>query len=330
MRTANDNALHVPVLVQPLIDILGPALDGEAVLIDCTLGMGGHSEAFLSAFPQLRVVGIDRDTQAIDLASNRLEQFGDRFTAVHATYDAVDDVAREFGRGGVVDAVLMDLGVSSLQLDEAERGFSYAHEAPLDMRMDTTAGQTAADILNNASTGEIARILRVYGEEKFASRIASSIARQRETKPLETTSELVEIVRESIPAAARRTGGNPAKRTFQAIRIAVNAELDVLERAVPRAVESLRIGGRLAVESYQSLEDRIVKDVFARGLKSTTPAGLPMELEDHKPYLRALTRGAQKADQEEIDRNSRSASVRLRAVERVRLTPDHLKQGHTS
>lgn len=318
---------HTPVLVQPLIDLLGPALEGEAVLIDCTLGMGGHTEALLTAFPRLRVIGIDRDTQAIDLATERLAPFGDRFTAVHATYDAVAEVAH--AHGGVVDAVLMDLGVSSFQLDEVERGFSYAHDAPLDMRMDTTGAITAADILREASAGELTRILRVYGEEKFASKIANAIVRRRDNEPFVSTSQLVDVVRDSIPAAARRTGGNPAKRTFQAIRIAVNAELDVLERAVPRAVEAIRVGGRIAIESYQSLEDRIVKDVFARGLKSTTPAGLPMELDDHKPYLRALTRGAYQADDAEIAANPRSASVRLRAVERIRPTPAHLK-GMTS
>lgn len=324
MRTAHNNALHVPVLTRTLIDLLAPALEGEALLIDCTLGMGGHSEAFLSAFPELRVAGIDRDPAAIRLASERLEPYGDRFVAVHTTYDDVDLVAAEHGRDGKADAVLMDLGVSSLQLDEAERGFSYATDAPLDMRMNPEAGQSAADILATASHAEITRILRVYGEEKYAARIADAIVRRRETTPLTRTGELADIVRESIPAAARRTGGNPAKRTFQALRIAVNEELDVLEVAVPRAIEAIRVGGRLAVESYQSLEDRIVKDAIAHGTTSTTPAGLPVELDTHKPYLRALHRGALKADDAEIAANPRSASVRLRAVERVAPTPDHL------
>lgn len=324
MRTADNNALHVPVLVQPLIDMLGPAFDTHhPVMIDCTLGMGGHSEAFLQAFPHLTVVGIDRDSEAIELASARLAPFGDRFRAVHTTYDHVDDVATSCG--GTVDAILMDLGVSSLQLDEVERGFSYAHDAPLDMRMDTSRGATAADIVNESTVAEITRILRVYGEEKFAAKIANNIVKHRAANPISRTGTLVEIVRDSIPAAARRTGGNPAKRTFQALRIAVNEELEVLEAAVPRAVESIRVGGRIAVESYQSLEDRIVKEVFNEGLKSTTPPGLPMELEDHQPYLRALTRGAQKADDAELAANPRSASVRLRGVERLRPTPAHLK-----
>ncbi|MFY9262783.1 MAG: 16S rRNA (cytosine(1402)-N(4))-methyltransferase RsmH [Actinomycetaceae bacterium] len=324
MRTAADNALHIPVLVDDIVRLFEPVLATESVLIDCTLGMGGHSEAILKAFPNARVIGIDRDQQAIELASARLAPFGERFTAVHTTYDDVDQVADQYGTNGTVDAILMDLGVSSLQLDESERGFSYAQDAPLDMRMDTSRGVTAEHILNTASVGELTRILRVYGEERFASKIAQAIVRRRTEKPLTRTGELVDLVRDAIPAPARRTGGNPAKRTFQALRIAVNNELDVLERAMPRAIEALRVGGRLVVESYQSLEDRIVKDAFATGLVSTTPPGLPMELEDHQPYLKALTRGAQKADDAELARNPRSASVRLRAVERLRPTPDHL------
>ncbi|QOR46356.1 16S rRNA (cytosine(1402)-N(4))-methyltransferase RsmH [Trueperella pecoris] len=324
MLNAENNALHVPVLPRTCLDLLAPALEGEAVLIDCTLGMGGHSEAFLTEFAGIHVVGIDRDPAAISLASDRLARFGDRFTAVHTTYDDVDLVAAEFGRQGKADAILMDLGVSSLQLDEEERGFSYSADAPLDMRMNPSVGVTAADILATATKSEIARILRVYGEEKFASRIAEAIVRRREQAPLSRTRELADLVRDSIPAATRRTGGHPAKRTFQALRIAVNEELDVLEIAVPRAIESLRVGGRLAVESYQSLEDRIVKEAFALGTTSTTPAGLPIELDDHKAYLKPLTRGALKADKAELARNPRSASVRLRAVERVAQTPTHL------
>ncbi|WP_148132375.1 MULTISPECIES: 16S rRNA (cytosine(1402)-N(4))-methyltransferase RsmH [Trueperella] len=323
MADASNNALHVPVLARTCLDLLAPALE-SGVLIDCTLGMGGHSEAFLTDFPNIRVVGIDRDPAAIRLASERLARFGERFTAVHTTYDDVDQVAARFGEGGKVEAILMDLGVSSLQLDEEERGFSYAADAPLDMRMDTTSPRTAADILATEPKAEIARILRVYGEEKFAGRISEAVVRRRDKEPLTRTGELVEIVRESIPAPARRTGGNPAKRTFQALRIAVNGELDSLRLAVPRAIESLKVGGRLAVESYQSLEDRIVKDAFAAGTRSTTPAGLPLELEGHGPYLKALTRGAIKATEAEIAANPRSASVRLRAVERIAPTPSHL------
>ncbi|MFC5280561.1 16S rRNA (cytosine(1402)-N(4))-methyltransferase RsmH [Arcanobacterium canis] len=325
MADADGNALHVPVLLETCVALLAPALTDGALLIDCTLGMGGHTEAFLARFPKIRVAGIDRDQQAITLASDRLSRFGERFIPVHATYDAVADVARKYGVDGRADAILMDLGVSSLQLDEVERGFSYAHDAPLDMRMDNTMPWTAADILATASAGEIARILHRYGEEKFAKKIAMRIVRERDNAPITRTGQLVEIVRESIPAAARRTGGNPAKRTFQALRVAVNDELGVLEAAVPAAIDALRVGGRLAVESYQSLEDRIVKDAMRRGLVSSTPPGLPVELEDHKPFLVSLTRGAIKADAEEIERNPRSASVRLRAVERTAPTPEHIK-----
>ncbi|MGV9188704.1 16S rRNA (cytosine(1402)-N(4))-methyltransferase RsmH [Arcanobacterium canis] len=325
MADADDNALHVPVLLETCVDLLAPALTDGTLLIDCTLGMGGHTEAFLSRFPKIRVAGIDRDRQAIALASDRLSHFGERFIPVHATYDAVADVAQQYGVDGHADAILMDLGVSSLQLDEVERGFSYAHDAPLDMRMDNTASRTAADILATASAGELARILHRYGEEKFAKKIAMRIVHERDNAPITRTGQLVEIVRESIPAAARRTGGNPAKRTFQALRVAVNDELGVLETAVPAAIDALRVGGRLAVESYQSLEDRIVKDAMRIGLVSSTPPGLPVELEDHQPFLVSLTRGAIKADAEEIERNPRSASVRLRAVERTAPTPEHIK-----
>ncbi len=212
----------------------------------------------------------------------------------------------------------MDLGVSSLQLDEADRGFAYSKDAPLDMRMDATNGQSAADLLATASEGELIRILRTYGEEKFAPRIARLIIRRRDDAPITRTGELVDIIREAIPAPARRTGGNPAKRTFQALRVAVNDELTILERALPRALSSLRVGGRLVVESYQSLEDRIVKDVLRRGSTSAAPPGLPIIPDEMAPSLRLLTKGANKADQAEQDHNPRSASVRLRGAELIR------------
>lgn len=316
---AAGNALHMPVMLETCIDLLAPALSGDnPVLIDCTLGMGGHTHAFLSRFPQLTVVGIDRDNAAIALASERLKEFSGRFFSVQNTYDAVKEVAGEFGTNGRVDAVLMDLGVSSLQLDEADRGFSYSQDSELDMRMDTTQGRTAAEVLATEPAREIARILSSYGEERFAMRIAQRIVDRRETSPITRTKELAELVRDAIPAATRRTGGNPAKRTFQALRIAVNDELSVLESAMPRAVDSIRVGGRIAVESYQSLEDKIVKKELAKGASSSTPAGLPMELPGHEPYLQLLTRGAHKASPEEITHNARSASVRLRAAERLR------------
>ena len=319
---------HEPVLLQRCLDLLAPAIEGAArsaaakpVMIDCTLGLGGHTEAALERFPTLKVVGIDRDPEAIALASARLERFGDRFTAVRDTYDAVNRVACEHSANsdGTVDAVLMDLGVSSLQLDEASRGFSSARPAPLDMRMDQGSGPTAQDLLEGSSVAELTHILRTYGEERFASRIAAAVVNRRQDgEPVSSTQELAELVRQAVPAPARRSGGHPAKRTFQALRIAVNAELDVLELAVPRALNSLRVGGRLVVESYQSLEDRIVKRALVHGATSRAPQDLPVVPEADRPYLELLTSGAEKADARELEHNPRSAPVRLRAAERLR------------
>ena len=331
--SAHDDAAsrHVPVLLERCLDLLAPPITQAAqagrtpVMIDCTLGMGGHTHGALSRFPDLHVIGIDRDPQAIALATVRLAPFGERFTAVQATYDQVDQVARDYAAPscGGVDAILMDLGVSSLQLDEAERGFSYARSAPLDMRMDQSSGRTAQDILDQEDAPTIARILRLYGEERFASKIAARIVSLRQAgTPVRDTSDLVEVVRSSIPAAARRTGGNPAKRTFQALRVAVNAELDVLEAALPAALNALRVGGHLVIESYQSLEDRLVKQAFVAGTRSRAPEGLPFIPEADQPYLEALTHGAERATQADIEDNPRSAPVRLRAVRRVRSAQD--------
>lgn len=321
-HTSHDAASrHVPVLLSRCVELMAPALDHPGALaIDGTLGMGGHTEAILTQCPQARVVGIDRDKQAIALASRRLAPFGDRFVAHHAEYD---DIRGALAAGGadVADAILLDLGVSSLQLDETDRGFSYAHDAPLDMRMNRDDAFTATDLLREYDEREIARILRVYGEERFAPRIARAIVKRRETAPLERSAELVELIRAAIPAAARATGGNPAKRTFQALRIAVNRELEVLERAMPAAVEGTRVGGRVVVMAYHSLEDRIVKRAFAAGAQSQVPPGMPVVPDDAKPYLRLLTRGAEKASDDEVARNPRAKSVRLRAAERTMLTP---------
>jgi 16S rRNA (cytosine1402-N4)-methyltransferase len=288
-----------------------------AVLVDATLGMAGHAEALLVAHPHARLIGIDRDGAALALAADRLAPFEARITLVHAVYDELPAVLSGLGLV-TVDGILFDLGVSSMQLDEAKRGFSYAQDAPLDMRMDATSGLTAADVVNTYTSAEIARVLRVYGEERFASRIADAIVRERARQPLASTSRVAELVRDSIPAAARRTGGNPAKRTFQALRIEVNGELAALERAIPAAVAAVRVGGRVVVLSYQSLEDRFVKQIFTAGATSTSPVELPVELPDHAPRLRLLTRGAEQADAAEVAGNPRAASVRLRAVERVR------------
>lgn len=309
---------HVPVLLGRVLELLAPALTAPgAVVVDATLGMGGHAEALLVAHPQARLIGIDRDTDALALATARLAPFETRITLVHAVYDQLPVVLAELGLEAV-DGILFDLGVSSLQLDETERGFSYAHDAPLDMRMDRTTGITAADVVNTYTAAEIARVLRVYGEERFALRIANAIVQERSRQPLVSASRLAELVRDAIPAATRRTGGHPAKRTFQALRIEVNAELAALERAVPAAVAAVRVGGRVVVLSYQSLEDRLVKQVFAAGAASTSPSELPVELPDHAPRLRLLTRGADQASPAEIAANPRAASVRLRAIERIR------------
>lgn len=320
------SARHVPVLLDRCVELLEPALSAPgSVLVDCTLGMGGHSEAILTRIPQARVVGIDRDPQAIALASRRLAPFGARFTPVHAVYDEIGAVLADLGIREV-QGVLMDLGVSSLQIDETDRGFSYAHDAPLDMRMDSTAEVTAAEVLNTYSEADLARILREFGEERFAPRIARAIVRRRESAPWERSADLVDLVRSCIPAATRKSGGNPAKRTFQALRIEVNGELEVLSRAVPEAIETLAVGGRIVVESYHSLEDRLVKRVLSAGATSTAPPGLPVEPETHRPYLKLLTRGAEEAKGAELENNPRSASVRLRAAERTRPTPQHVRK----
>ncbi|MFN3867066.1 MAG: 16S rRNA (cytosine(1402)-N(4))-methyltransferase RsmH [Demequina sp.] len=312
---------HQPVLLQRCVDLLAPSLDRDgAVAIDGTLGMGGHTEALLEQCPQVTVVGIDRDRQAIDIASERLARFGDRFVAHHAEYDDIDGALARVG-ADAADAILLDLGVSSLQIDEVDRGFSYAQDAPLDMRMNREDPVTAADILREADEREIARILHTYGDERFAGRIAEAVVRKRAETPITTSAQLVDIVRACIPAATRMPGSNPAKRTFQALRIAVNRELEVLERAMPAAIEGTRVGGRIVVMAYQSLEDRIVKTAFASGSTSSAPPGLPVVPDDDQPYLKLLIRGAEKATPAESEENPRATSVRLRAAERTRLTP---------
>ncbi|MEI6361069.1 MAG: 16S rRNA (cytosine(1402)-N(4))-methyltransferase RsmH [Actinomycetes bacterium] len=308
---------HVPVLRDRVIALLAPALEAPgAVLVDATLGLGGHAEHALDSFPELRLVGLDRDPEALRLSEERLSPFAERVTLVHAVYDELPEVLAELGLSRV-QGILFDLGVSSMQLDETERGFAYSQDAPLDMRMDPTTGLTAADVLNTYSGGDITRILRQYGEEKFAQRIANRIVSERAVEPFTTSARLVDIIRESIPAAARRTGGNPAKRTFQALRIEVNGELDVLRRAIPAALESLAVGGRIVVMSYQSLEDRIVKRALAVGAHPDVPAGLPVIPASMQPWLRLITRGAERASDEEIAENPRAASVRVRAAERL-------------
>ena len=312
---------HVPVLLDRVVALVAPALtvaDREhTVFVDATLGLAGHSEAVLQACPQARLVGVDRDTHALDRARQRLEPFAGRVDLAHAVYDEIPEVLADLGIEHA-DAILFDLGVSSMQLDVRERGFAYAEDAPLDMRMNDTAGQTAADVLNPYPVEELSRILKIYGEERFARRIAEAVVREREREPFTRSARLVELVRESIPAPARRTGGHPAKRTFQALRIEVNDELSVLERAIPAAIGAIGVGGRVVAMSYHSLEDRIVKQAFTEYTRSDVPPDMPFVPEGHEPALRLLTRGAEKASEAEIAENPRAASVRLRAVERVR------------
>lgn len=343
---------HVPVLLGRVTALLADGIsavgdpDGSgagAVVVDGTLGAGGHAEHLLDAFPGLHLIGLDRDAAALSSARARLARFGDRFVGVHTRFDGLADVigiggsvavpgfdpddpvaldpahpaislAREVGVAGM----LFDLGVSSMQLDQVDRGFAYRVDAPLDMRMDPTAGPTAADVLNTYGHGDLARILSTYGDERFAGRIATAVLREREKEPFSTSARLVELLYDAIPAASRRTGGHPAKRTFQALRIEVNRELEALENVLPMTCDGLAVGGRTVYMSYQSLEDRLVKREFADRVKSTTPAGLPMELPGHEPRFRLVTRGADKADAAEVAENPRAAPVRVRCIERVR------------
>lgn len=310
-------AEHVPVLLERCLELLGPALRHPgAVAVDATLGLGGHTEAMLAAHPGLTVIGVDRDTEALARATQRLAGFGPRFRGVHAVYDELPAALDRLGIAAV-QGILFDLGVSSMQLDRAERGFSYAQDAPLDMRMDQATGPTAADVLNTYAVPDLTRILRDYGDERFAPKLARAIAREREREPFTTSARLVELIRATIPAPARRTGGNPAKRTFQALRIEVNGELDVLRRAIPAALSVLAPAGRMVVLSYHSGEDRIVKTALAAATNPPVPHGLPVIPEQLRPTARVLTRGSQKASEDEVLRNPRAASVRLRAVEKV-------------
>lgn len=306
---------HVPVMLTEILDALAPSLERSGALyVDATLGMGGHTEAVLERFGKARAIGIDRDTEALRLAGERLARFGDRFEGVHAVNTEVADVLPR-----PADAMLFDLGVSSLQLDELDRGFSYRADAPLDMRMDQTSdGPTAADVLNTASQDELERILKTYGEERFARKIAHAVVKEREKQPWTTSGRLVEMLRSVIPLASQRQSGHPAKRTFQALRIEVNDELRGWEQAVTSALDSLAVGGRLAVLSFHSLEDRITKRAFATASASTAPPGLPVELPQHRPEFALVTRGAAVPSEDELERNPRSASVRLRVIERTR------------
>ena len=312
-----DTYAHTPVLLERTVELLAPALEAEgAVFVDATLGMGGHSEAFLRRFPALQLVGIDRDQDALRLAGERLAPFGDRVHLVHAVYDSVPQALASVGFERAA-GILFDLGVSSLQLDVVDRGFSYSKDAPLDMRMDATSELTAERILAEYSEADLRRIFERYGEEKLAPRYARKIVQAREISPLSRSGQLVDVLVAATPAAVQRAG-HPAKRVFQALRIEVNDELGILGRAIPAGISALAVSGRMVVLAYQSLEDRIVKRAFASGSTSTAPRGLPVELPEHRPELRLLVRGAEFASDEEKTANSRATPVRLRAVERIR------------
>lgn len=310
--------LHQPVLLERAIEILGPALEIDgAVFVDCTLGLGGHSLAFLEKFPKLTLVGIDRDPSALALAGERLAKFADRIHLVHAVYEEIEDVIDELGIAEV-HGILLDLGVSSMQLDERERGFAYSYDAPLDMRMDSTSGKTAAEVVNGYSENELARIFKEYGEERYAKAVAREIVAVRKTTPFASSADLAALIAKVIPFIPGKSAGHPAKRVFQALRIEVNGELEVLERTMPAAIRALAVGGRIVVMSYHSLEDRIAKQSLVAAANSSAPIELPIELPEHAPVLRLLVKGAEAATAEEIALNPRAASVRMRAAEKIR------------
>jgi 16S rRNA (cytosine1402-N4)-methyltransferase len=317
-QTPGSAPMHVPVLRDRVLALLAPSLsDGPATVVDATLGLAGHAASLLAAHPQLHLIGIDRDPEALTRSRQRLSAYRERITLVHAVYDALPQVLADAGVDRV-DGVLFDLGVSSLQLDADDRGFSYSRDTALDMRMDPTRGPTAADVLNTYPVERLARVLSEFGEERFARRIAQAVARERASTPLASSRRLAELVRDAVPAATRRTGGNPAKRTFQALRIEVNDELGALGRALPAAVAALRVGGRIVVLSYQSLEDRLVKRVLTAGATENAPPDLPVVPASAAPELRLLTRGAERPDAEEVAANPRATPARLRAAERIR------------
>jgi len=309
--------VHIPVMLDEVVAALRPALDRpNAVVVDATVGMGGHAAALLDAFPDARLIGIDRDGDALAVAGERLAQFGDRAVLVRARFDALPSVLDELGIARV-QAVLFDLGMSSLQIDETERGFSYAKDAPLDMRMDDRLDVSAADIVNTWTAVELARVFSSYGEEPHALRVAQAVVAARSEQPIATTGRLVDVVTAAMPAAVRfGSGGHPAKRVFQALRIAVNDELGALADALPAALSRVAVGGRVAVLSYHSLEDRLVKHAFKQAAESQAPRHLPVVPESMMPAFRVVDSSV--PGQPEVEANPRSASARLRVVTRIK------------
>ena len=307
---------HIPVLFHEIMDIMAPQ-PGE-VFVDCTLGGGGHSRGFLERMgDDGRLIGIDQDTNALQAAGANLAEFGDRVTYVHSNYNNLDEILNTYAPDGV-DGILFDIGVSSHQLDEKDRGFSYMQDAPLDMRMNQSQNFSAWDVVNTYSEEELHRIIKEYGEERWAKRVAQFIVESRKEKPVETTGELVDIIKRAIPKGAREEGSHPAKRTFQAIRIEVNDELGVLTRTISVAAKHLKKGGRLGIISFHSLEDRIVKEQF-RYLASDCicPPELPFCQCDKVSEVKILTRKPVTATKEELEANSRSKSAKFRAVVKI-------------
>ena len=316
--------LHVPVMLAEVVALLAPALESppadpagepDCVLVDCTLGLGGHAHALLTACPQAHLIGLDRDPQALTIARERLAEFADRITLVEAVFDELPGVLARLGRPRV-QGILLDLGVSSLQIDDPERGFAYAHDAPLDMRMGRQE-LTAAHVLNTYSKAELTRILRTYGEERFADRIAARIVAERKRERFSTSGQLVRLLYDTVPASSRKSGGHPAKRTFQALRIEVNGELAALQSVLPQAIAALSVRGRIAVLAYHSLEDRLVKQILGVAARDRAPRDMPIVPAELRPQLRLLTRGAERPSAAEVARNPRAASARLRAAERI-------------
>lgn len=299
------------------LELLRPGIVGNSpVVVDATLGLGGHTEALLIEHPNLTVIGFDRDPVALELASERLSRFGSRFHGALATYDKFADVLNELSIQKIQGA-LFDLGVSSMQLDQPERGFAYAQDAPLDMRMDQSRGLSAAEVLADASESELIAIFRDLGEERFAPAIARAIIKQRTTDAITTSAQLNAIVERVVPKAPGKQSGHPAKRVYQALRIFVNDELAILTDAIPQAIDALATGARIVVMSYHSLEDAIVKSAFQKAATSSTPIELPVELPGSGPRIRVITKGVERATEIELTQNPRAASARLRAAEKL-------------
>ena len=313
---------HIPVALERSIELLAPALEGASstprpLVVDMTLGLGGHARALLEAFPHVELLGIDRDTQALEIARQQLAEFSPRVHTVHARYDELENILDDEFPGRCVHGILLDAGVSSLQLDEQDRGFSYLHDAPLDMRMNPGDDQDAADLVNSLSQSELQHLFHRFGDEPLAARYAKAIASAREAAPIETTGALVDIIDRATPGGHPR-GGHNAKRVFQALRIAVNHELDSLAKALPQALDALCVGGRIVVLSYQSGEDRLVKhDIDAR-VKSSAPLDLPVVPESDQPTMAWVVKGPEGPSEIEAETNPRSRSVKLRAAEKIR------------